>query len=192
MISRLNKLLPQTTNNSGVGEPLRERQRVNIDDSDEETILISSGHWVLLDEVNLAPVEILDHLVSLINHSLVIVPNEEGETVRAANSFALFAAMNPPTDFGKRPLAKELRYGLTEFYVEDIDDQDDLEILFAHRLFGLDCLLRIRNDFQLMKHLLRAMLRCFINLLEIFRALDLWTIRLDSSQDSTFKHYRIC
>ena len=86
----------------------------------------------------MGPEEVLDHLVSLIDHSMVIVLNEERETVRAANGFTLFAAMNPRTDFGKRPFAKELRSRLTEFYVEDIDDQYVSEILVAHRLFGVD------------------------------------------------------
>ncbi len=151
MVNRLRKLLPRTDSESSGGERPRKRQRNSSDSSDDETSRINfeyadgalvsalrAGHWLLLDEINLAPVEVLDHLVSLIDHGMVIVPNEEGETVHAADGFALFAAMNPPTDFGKRPLSKELRSRLTEFYIEDIDDQDDLELLIAHRLFGVD------------------------------------------------------
>ncbi len=99
---------------------------------------LRAGDWVLLDEINLAPVEVLDHLVSLLDHRSLTIPNEEGETVHAAEGFTLFAAMNPPTDFGKRPLAKEIRSRVAEFFIEDIENKDDIALLVSHRLFGVD------------------------------------------------------
>lgn len=163
MVSKLEKILPQANNtriSMEVEQPPRKRQRnCTSEESDRSNIAENKGHrkmsfefsdgvlvsalragdWVLLDEINLAPVEVLDHLISLLDHKSIIIPNEEGETVLASDGFALFAAMNPPTDFGKRPLSKEIRSRMTEVFVDDLEDKEDIEVLVAGRLFQVDC-----------------------------------------------------
>lgn len=114
------------------------KRKISFEYSDGVLVsALRAGHWVLLDEINLAPVEVLDHLVSLLDHGCLTIANEEGETVHAAEGFALFAAMNPPTDFGKRPLVKEVRSRFTEFFIEDVENKDDIALLVSHRMFGV-------------------------------------------------------
>ncbi|VDK76977.1 unnamed protein product [Cylicostephanus goldi] len=54
------------------------------------------GHWLLIDEINLAPPESLDAIVHVISKNTH--PN-----------FRLFACMNPATDAGKRRLPSGVR-----------------------------------------------------------------------------------
>ncbi len=63
---------------------------------------------------------------------------KKAKTVHAAEGFTLFAAINPPTDFGKRPLAKEIRSRVAEFFIEDIENKDDIALSVSHRLFDVD------------------------------------------------------
>jgi midasin len=42
--------------------------------------------------------------------------------------FRIFACMNPATDVGKRDLPAALRAKFTEFYVDELEDKDDLRL----------------------------------------------------------------
>lgn len=103
---------------------------------------VREGHWLLLDEINLASMETLERLSSLLDGEEVcakcmqdvpfvvltrsisvqgtICITEKGETesvIRHAN-FRIFACMNPSTDVGKKDLPPALKNRFTEFYVE--------------------------------------------------------------------------
>lgn len=51
--------------------------------------------------------------------------------------FKLFACMNPATDVGKKDLPPGLRNRFTEFFVDELDDEQELKILVAEYLKGL-------------------------------------------------------
>ena len=85
------------------------------------------GDWVLLDELNLAPGDVLQRLGPLL----------EGDFPRAHDALRVFGAMNPSGDAGKRELPPALRSRFTELFVEEPSDDGDLEAIAARRLAPL-------------------------------------------------------
>ncbi|VDN15365.1 unnamed protein product [Dibothriocephalus latus] len=107
---------------------------------------LKEGDWVLLDEINLAPAELLDCLSGLLDSSsgsVTLVDRGDLEPVKRHPSFHLFAAMNPSTDVGKRSLPIGLRNRFTEIYVDELNptssavDRNDLALLIRTYLVGL-------------------------------------------------------
>ena len=54
-----------------------------------------NGSWLLLDELNLAPTEVLESLNRLLDDNRELYIPETGETIRPHQSFRLFATLNP-------------------------------------------------------------------------------------------------
>ncbi|KFK27090.1 hypothetical protein AALP_AA8G332700 [Arabis alpina] len=99
---------------------------------------LREGHWVLLDEVNLAPPEILGRLVGVlegVRGSLCLAERGDVMGIPRHSNFRLFACMNPATDAGKRDLPFSFRSRFTEYAVDDDLCDDDLEI-FVRRFLG--------------------------------------------------------
>ena len=85
------------------------------------------GYWVLLDEVNLAASETLQALAGVLDgQSLCLTERGDMQPVPRHPEFRIFAAMNPPTDVGKKELPVALRSRFTELYSEEITDPQDL------------------------------------------------------------------
>ena len=63
---------------------------------------VRNGYWVILDELNLAPSEVLEALNRLLddNNELFIV--ETQEVIKAHPKFRLFATQNPTEGYGGR------------------------------------------------------------------------------------------
>ncbi|GJD10717.1 Midasin [Galdieria sulphuraria] len=107
---------------------------------------MKEGHWILLDEINLAPFEILEELSMLLERGMLPVLNDisscenrdmaENTYLKAHPNFRIFAAMNPPTDVGKRDLRLSIRKKFTEIYVDENLEEEDLIILISKRYFG--------------------------------------------------------
>ncbi|XXQ38124.1 Midasin [Plasmodiophora brassicae] len=95
---------------------------------------LRQGDWILLDEINLAASSTLFALQSLLDPSSSSAFHFEGRQVERHPSFRLFAAMNPNTDAGKRPLPHPVRSRFTEIFVDDVDDAADLRVLVQHVL----------------------------------------------------------
>ncbi|XP_069462584.1 midasin isoform X2 [Ambystoma mexicanum] len=102
---------------------------------------VRKGEWILLDEINLATAETLECLSGLLegaNGSLVLLDRGDTEPLMRHSSFRLFACMNPATDVGKRNLPPGIRNRFTELYVDELEDENDLRILVADYLKGLN------------------------------------------------------
>jgi midasin len=98
---------------------------------------IRNGHWVLLDEMNLAPVDTLERLSGLLDgNSGSVCLTEKGDTeaVPRHRNFRLFACMNPPTDAGKKDLPAGLRSRFTEISVPEMTGQEDLKHVVHERM----------------------------------------------------------
>ncbi|KAM9840331.1 midasin [Aulostomus maculatus] len=98
---------------------------------------VKKGHWVLLDEINLAAAETLECLSGLLEGSagsLVLLDRGDTEPLVRNPDFRLFACMNPATDVGKRNLPLGLRNRFTELYVEELENEGDLRILVSDYL----------------------------------------------------------
>ncbi|PIC35243.1 hypothetical protein B9Z55_014664 [Caenorhabditis nigoni] len=77
------------------------------------------GHWLLVDEINLAPPECLDAIVNALS-----APGTHP-------NFRLFACMNPATDAGKRRLPPGVRTRFTEFFVSETSDPFQLALIVS-------------------------------------------------------------
>ncbi|PVV04460.1 hypothetical protein BB560_001040 [Smittium megazygosporum] len=88
---------------------------------------VKNGHWILLDEINLATPETLDCLSGLlqdINGSILLVDRGDIHPIKRHPDFRLFACMNPATDVGKKSLPVALRSRFSEYYVHPPDNHD--------------------------------------------------------------------
>ena len=71
---------------------------------------LREGLWILLDEINLAPTDTLQRLTSVLEGGkLTLVEKGDLSGITPHSSFRIIAAMNPPTDVGKKNLPPALR-----------------------------------------------------------------------------------
>ncbi|XP_011314888.1 midasin isoform X1 [Fopius arisanus] len=102
---------------------------------------LQEGHWVLLDEINLASSETLECLSGLLegsSGSISLLERGDNESVRRHPDFTMFACMNPATDVGKKELPVGLRNRFTEFYVDELTEKTDLQLLVSSYLYDLN------------------------------------------------------
>ncbi|KAJ1986122.1 AAA ATPase midasin [Dimargaris cristalligena] len=99
---------------------------------------IQQGHWVLLDEINLASSETLESLSDLLQSptgSVLLTERGDQTPIKRHPDFRVFACMNPATDVGKRDLPPGLRSRFTELYAHPPDVRmDDLIMIIKQYL----------------------------------------------------------
>lgn len=78
------------------------------------------GYWIILDELNLAPTDVLEALNRLLDDNRELFIAETQEVVKAHPRFMLFATQNPPGLYGGRKVS----HNLTDLH--DIMEQIDL------------------------------------------------------------------
>ncbi|KAI9911746.1 hypothetical protein PsorP6_009691 [Peronosclerospora sorghi] len=97
---------------------------------------LREGHWVLLDEINLASPDTLERIGTLLEHetcAFSLTERGDVELIRPHPNFRLFGAMNPSTDIGKKDLPPSLRNRFTEIYVDECVDRSDLQMVVHHQ-----------------------------------------------------------
>ncbi|XP_056176640.1 midasin isoform X2 [Syzygium oleosum] len=100
---------------------------------------LRNGQWILLDEVNLAPTEILQRITGVLegeNGSLCLAERGDISYIKRHPNFRIFACMNPATDAGKRELPYSLRTRFTEYFIDDDLDEEDLTLFVNQFLEG--------------------------------------------------------
>jgi midasin len=109
--------------------------------------VIHLGNWLLLDEINLAPREVLEytvHLLELINGEPAmpnhIIVNERINSVPVIchPKFRLLASMNPAAEIGRNDLSRTVQNIYTEIFVFEPVDWEDLEELVINYLSILE------------------------------------------------------
>ena len=92
---------------------------------------VRKGHWILLDEINLASAETLESISGLLDGGSICLA-ERGDVTNVPRhpNFRLFSCMNPATDVGKKDLPPGLRNRFSEFWVSEVDSREDL-LLFV-------------------------------------------------------------
>ncbi|KAF0928097.1 hypothetical protein E2562_037875 [Oryza meyeriana var. granulata] len=101
---------------------------------------LRNGHWILLDEVNLAPPETLQRIGAVLDGesgTLCLAERGDVDYIERHPCFRMFACMNPATDAGKRDLPYTFRSRFTEFFVDDLIDDADLRLFVNKYLDGL-------------------------------------------------------
>ncbi|CAL4138118.1 unnamed protein product, partial [Meganyctiphanes norvegica] len=102
----------------------------------KEGILVSamrSGNWIILDELNLAPSDVLEALNRLLDDNRELFIPETQELVKAHPRFMLFATQNPPGLYGGRKvLSRAFRNRFVELHFDEIPSSE-LEIILHKR-----------------------------------------------------------
>ena len=90
---------------------------------------LQCGHWVLLDEMNLAPQSVLEGLNAILDHRGTVFLPDLGRSFTKHPNFRLFAAQNPAQQGGGRKgLPKSFLNRFTKVYMEELNP-DDLLII---------------------------------------------------------------
>ncbi|KAH8583660.1 MDN1 [Cryptosporidium sp. chipmunk genotype I] len=95
---------------------------------------IRNGYWLVLDELNLAPSEVLESLNRLLDSNREIYIPETGETIKAHEDFMLFATQNPAGSIygGRKVLSQAFRNRFVEIYFDEIPSKE-LEVIISKR-----------------------------------------------------------
>ena len=112
-----------------------------VSDSDgrlcfKEGILVEAvrqGKWIILDELNLAPSEVLEALNRLLDDNRELFIPETQETIKPHPGFHLFATQNPAGEYGGRKiLSRAFRNRFLELHVDDLP-REELETILNKR-----------------------------------------------------------
>ncbi|NXN90988.1 MDN1 protein, partial [Rhinopomastus cyanomelas] len=102
----------------------------------KEGILIDAmrkGYWIVLDELNLAPTDVLEALNRLLDDNRELFITETQEVVRAHPRFMLFATQNPPGLYGGRKvLSRAFRNRFVELHFDELPSTE-LETILHKR-----------------------------------------------------------
>ena len=91
---------------------------------------LRNGHWLILDELNLAPSDVLEALNRLLDDNKELLIPETGEIIRPAPGFTLFATQNPPGIYGgRKPLSRAFKNRFLELSVCDLPLNEVEEII---------------------------------------------------------------
>ncbi|KAF3831765.1 hypothetical protein GH733_000577 [Mirounga leonina] len=102
----------------------------------KEGILIDAmrkGYWIILDELNLAPTDVLEALNRLLDDNRELLITETQEVVKAHPRFMLFATQNPPGLYGGRKvLSRAFRNRFVELHFDELPSSE-LETILHKR-----------------------------------------------------------
>ena len=94
---------------------------------------LREGHWIVLDELNLAPTDVLEALNRLLDDNRELLIPETQEVVSPHTNFMLFATQNPPGLYGGRKiLSRAFRNRFLELHFDDIPE-NELETILRER-----------------------------------------------------------
>lgn len=90
----------------------------------QEGLLVQAmrqGHWIILDELNLAPSDVLEALNRVLDDNRELFIPETQQIVKAHPNFMLFATQNPPGTYGGRKmLTRAFRNRFVELHFNEI------------------------------------------------------------------------
>lgn len=91
------------------------------------------GHWIILDELNLASSDILEALNRVLDDNRELFIAETQTLVRAHPNFMLFATQNPPGLYGgRKALSRAFKNRFIELHFSDIP-RAELEVILEKR-----------------------------------------------------------
>lgn len=102
----------------------------------QEGVLVKAlrkGYWIVLDELNLAPSDVLEALNRLLDDNRELLIPETQEVVKPHPHFMLFATQNPPGLYGgRKQLSRAFRNRFLELHFEEIP-KNELEMILEQR-----------------------------------------------------------
>lgn len=102
----------------------------------QEGLLVQAvrhGYWIVLDELNLAPSDVLESLNRLLDENREIFVPENQEIVKSHPDFMLFATQNPVGAYGgRKALSMAFRNRFLELHFDDLP-VEELNLILARR-----------------------------------------------------------
>ncbi|CAO3588237.1 unnamed protein product [Absidia cylindrospora] len=102
----------------------------------QEGVLVEAlrnGYWIVLDELNLAPSDVLEALNRLLDDNRELLIPETQEVVKPHPHFMLFATQNPAGLYGgRKALSRAFRNRFLELHFDDIPEEE-LETILSKR-----------------------------------------------------------
>jgi midasin len=160
----------------------------------QEGLLVQAmrqGHWIVLDELNLAPTDVLEALNRLLDDNRELLIPETQEIVRPHENFILFATQNPPGLYGGRKvLSRAFRNRFLELHFDDIPE-DELEFILQNRSRNTsppDCrrIVNVYKELSRLRQTTRVFEKkdSFATLRDLFR----WALREADSREEIAAH----
>lgn len=88
------------------------------------------GYWLILDELNLAPTEVLEALNRVLDDNRELFVTETQTVIKAHPGFQLFATQNPTGLYGgRKELSRAFRNRFVELHISQIPPDELTEIL---------------------------------------------------------------
>ncbi|XP_057208356.1 midasin isoform X2 [Triplophysa rosa] len=158
----------------------------------KEGVLIDAmrkGYWIILDELNLAPTDVLEALNRLLDDNRELFIPETQEVVKAHPRFMLFATQNPPGLYaGRKVLSRAFRNRFVELHFDELPSSELENIL--HQRCSLPpsyCskLIKVMQNLQSLRRVssVFAGKHGFITLRDLFRWSERY--RLEEQNDSS-------
>lgn len=158
----------------------------------QEGVLVKAlreGHWVVLDELNLAPTDVLEALNRLLDDNRELLIPETQEIVRPHENFMLFATQNPAGLYGGRKvLSRAFRNRFLELHFDDIP-VDELNVILEKRT-GIPpswCkkIVKVYRELSVLRQEERVFeQKSFATLRDLFR----WALRNAATQEELAMH----
>ena len=91
---------------------------------------VRNGYWVILDELNLAPSEVLEALNRLLDDNRELLIVETQKVIKAHPNFRIFATQNPTEGYGgRKELSEAFKNRFILINVHDVPLDELVEIL---------------------------------------------------------------
>lgn len=130
------------------------------------TTAVKEGRWVLIEDINKAPTEVLSVLLTLLEKREISIPSR-GEVIKAANGFQLLATIRLDEHTSHGGITHEsdlIGMRLWEKILVDEPSEDDLKLAYStKKVFFVNCLnTETYQHLQICERYLQKSTICFI------------------------------
>jgi midasin len=149
---------------------------------------VKEGSLIILDEINLAPSEVLEALNRLLDDNRELYISESGTVLKAHPNFRIFAAMNPSELYaGRKDLSEAFKNRFIHLYFDNIPNEDLKENISRRCVLAptrVKHMVDIYNDLQKIRssEQVFAQKEGFITIRDLLK----WGLRYNSSLKQEF------
>ena len=116
---------------------------------------VKEGFWIILDEINLAPSEVLEALNRLLDDNRELYLPESNTVIKAHKNFRIFAAMNPSETYvGRKDLSDAFKNRFIHLFFNNIPN-NELTTIIQKRceipLSRAEIMINIFSDLQMIR-----------------------------------------
>ena len=116
---------------------------------------VKEGFWIILDEINLAPSEVLEALNRLLDDNRELYLPESNTVIKAHKNFRIFAAMNPSETYtGRKDLSDAFKNRFIHLFFNNIPNKELITIIQKRceiPLSRAEIMINIFSDLQMIR-----------------------------------------